>query len=115
MTTRRRYSDAVKAEIAARLLAGQTTVSVAHAMDIPQATVAMQSSAVVAISSTTDYRLTVVAEAKRYAAQAWLALDTQLQILSDDAWCRDHPEHVFGIASAQRVLAETLARVLSVI
>ena len=114
MPKRRQYTPEEHADIAARFAAGQTQAQVARETGIPQGTVAHYQPAGMALAAIdSDYTAVVLARAKIYAAKAWTALDVQLGILGDRAWLEKHGEHVFNMASAHRVLAETLGRILA--
>lgn len=107
--------DALKPLIIAALAAGETKRAVAERFNVSPGTVGTWMAGARAVAVVQDYREIVVTQAKAYAAQTWKAMDVHVRILADEAWVREHPGESFGLASAQRVLGETLARILAVV
>ncbi len=104
-----------KKEVAARLLAGQTHRQIAADLQVPLGSVSVTGAAIKDLALIQDYRDTIVAQAKAYAEQAWPQLEASLRVLSDEQWLREHPSEAFPLASAHRVMAETLGRILNVV
>ncbi len=110
---RRSYSPAQRADVAARFAAGQTLAQVVKETGYPFGTVALMKAATRSLDIIQPYRQQVLADAKIYASQAWRTLDTMLALLGDEEYLKTHGDHVFALASAHRVVAETLGRILA--
>lgn len=110
-----RLTPEQRAEITAAIAAGQTVrqVAVDHGVSLGTASnagVVLRQGPIIQ-----SYRSVVVEAAQSYAARAWEALETQLRVLGDEQWIREHPSEAFGLASAVRVQAETLGRILAAV
>ena len=110
---RRKYTPEERADIIARIAAGQTQAQVTADLGVPSGSVALLAAPAQDLINSADYRFVVLAAAQRYAAKSWRTLDTMLDLLGDREWLEAHPDMVFGVASAHRVLAETLGRILA--
>ena len=111
MGRRIKHDIEVRADVAARLAAGQTHQHIADETGVPRGSVALLAPS--APIASREYTQIVLASAQRYAAQAWETLDTMARLLGDEDYLRTHGEHVFSLASAHRVVAETLGRILA--
>lgn len=114
-TPMRTYTPDQKAEVIAALASGMTQRQAAKVFNMPAGTVAVWRAGAKSIMLVQDYREVVLASAKQYAAIAWRALNVQAELLSDRQYLTEHGGEVFGLASAHRVVAETLGRILAAV
>ncbi len=109
---RRSYTPEQKAQLIAALAAGMTQRQVAAQFGVPVGSVAVFAAAAREVALMQDYRDVTQAHIRAAAEQSWRTLDVQLRLLGDRDYLTLHGGEVFSLASAYRVVAETLGRFL---
>ena len=116
---RTKYTDAereaITQQVVTLLASGMSHSQVATQLNIPSGTVKVYSAAARAVQSivTRNYSDIIIADVRRHAEHAWRTLDVQLELLGDKEYIEAHGGEVFALASAYRIVAETLGRFLA--